>query len=336
MGTLTRYESWQAQDGILKRLNRDTVPDRNILVWGVDKPTPDITGTLPEITRSTINGNQTYSGTSTQEFNNIEFSGKVSITGSGTKIFRNCVFRSNGGSGGLLHCVNALVADVQVYDSLFKPDTPSGTVNGVQGHHFQIYRSRFMDCIDAVRIHNVATDMGDAPTGVILQQNLFDKHMWVGDASSGFADGSHTDGVQIEGGSGTIIRGNYFNGYHNKAIVTPAGPPFSRQGYLGAFSGNAPDDTLARSTSCIMCTPNVGAVTGIEVRKNWFSGGEIMCNFGNDDNAGNNIGTFTDNRFERNSYFTGHTLDFQNGASFTASGNVYDDDGTAVTIRTNA
>lgn len=336
MGTLKRYELWRPQGGILKRHNRDTVPDRNILVWGVDKPTPDIAGNLPNIARTVINGNVTYSGTSTQEFNNIEFTGKVSITGSGTKIFRNCVFRSNAGSGGLLHCVNSLVADVQVYDSLFKPDTPSGTVNGVQGHHFKIYRSRFMDCIDSIRVHNTATGMGAAATGVVIQQCLLDKMMWVGNSSSGFTDGSHTDPIQIEGGAGTIFRGNYVNGYHNKAIVTPAGPPFSRQGYFDEFAGNPTDDVLARSTSCMMFTPNVGAITATEVRKNWFSGGEIQINCGNNNNAGNNLGFFTDNRFERNAYFTGHTLDFQSGADFTASGNVYDDDGTPVTIRTNA
>lgn len=333
MGALTRTEIWRPQGGILKRINRDTVPDRSILVWGVDKPTVDSTGVLPNITRTTRLTPLTLNTAGNQLFENIDFMAKVTVQSSGTKTFRNCTFASNGGANAMLQCTSAAVSDVQCYDCTLRPTTPDVSYNAVQGHHFQMYRCQFVNCVDMIRIHNTNAGQGAAATGVIIQQCLTRLHFWSA-SDPNQSDGSHTDGIQIEGGAGTVIRGNYFNSFHDKSLI--AGPPYSRQGYLGSFSGNAKDDTLARATTCIIGTPNVGAITGLTVAKNWFAGGEIQCNFGNDNNAGNDLGSFTDNRFERNSYFTGHTLDFQNGATFVATGNVYDDDGTAVTVRTNA
>jgi len=332
-GTLHRVENWQPQAGILKRINRDTVPDRNILVWGVDKPTIDTTGVLPNVSRTVRATPLTLNTAGNQTFENTDFQAKVTIQSSGTKTFRNCTFLSNGGSNGMVQCTHSAVSDVVLIDCTLRPTTPNSTYNAVQGHHYTLRRCQFVNCVDMIRVHNTNAGQGAAATGVLIEQCLTRLHFWDPD-DPGQSDGSHTDGIQIEGGAGTIIRGNYFQSYHDKSLIS--GPPFSRQGYLGAFSGNAKDDTLARATTCIIGTPNVGDITGLVITKNWFSGAEIQCNFGNDGNAGVNLGSFTNNRFERNSYFTGHTLDFQSGATFVATGNVYDDDGTAVTVRTNA
>jgi len=136
------------------------------------------------------------------------------------------------------------------------------------------------------------------------------------------ADGSHSDGIQIQGGSGTVMRGNYIDARFDTTI---GDSPWSRN-----------SDASYRAMSCLMYTPNVGAITNTVVDKNWLFGGEISVNCGSNSNAGNDLGDFTDNRFGRDQYYTGHTLDFDSGAAFYANGNVYDDDDSAVTVRTNA
>ncbi len=336
---MARAETWILQSGLLVRRSRtyNSQAARDAMVWGVDKPTLENTGVLPDVSRTTTTGDQTLSSASNETFTNVNFKGQVTVTGTGTKTFNNCWFYGRQSNffttHGLLQGTAAGHGMVICNDCTFLPDFPTYGTNGYLGHSAVLRRCRFERTVDLIGGYN--TSATTSPLNLLVEMCFTDNHMWdVNDPNQ--TDGSHTDGIQLQsvsgaatglvatlvsGGGGTIIRGNYLRGRHDKTVSTP---PYSRR---------ADDGTLARSTSMIQITPNVGAITGIEIRKNWFSGSEVQLQATQPANSGNNIGTFTDNRFERNSYFVGHTIDMATGSTLTHSGNVYDDDNTAITVR---
>lgn len=336
---VVRGEQWYSVGGILVRPNRvyTNQAARDAMVWGVDKPTALNTGIFDNgVARTTQTGDQNLSSASNEVFNNVNFKGWISVTGSGTKTFNNCYFYGSQtpkfSTHGLLQGT-AAHGNIICNDCTFIPDNPTYGTNGYLGHTAMLRRCRFERNVDLIGGYN--TGATTSPINLLVELCFTDNHYWdVNDPNQ--VDGSHTDGVQLQsgtgaatgalaalipGGGGTIIRGNYLRGRHDKTVSTP---PYTRR---------ADDTSLARSTSMIQITPNVGAITGIEVRKNWFSGSEVQMQATQPANSGNNIGIFDSNRFERNSYFVGHTLDFATGSSATTTNNVYDDDNTAVTVR---
>jgi len=295
---------------------------REALVWGVDQPTADTTGVLSTSvyapSRTTQAGNFTVA-TGDVEYLNYDFGGKVSVTSSGRKYFRNCTFAgetSPSTEQGLLHVTNSAVSNVIVEDCDLIPDTPTAYFSGILGHHFTARRCKVRHVVDGFGVYNTAAPT--AQLGVLIEMCYIVDHAWFSTAP-GQSDGSHTDGCQIQGGAGMVLRGNHFGGTHD---VTVGDSPWSRL-----------SDPSYRTISALMVTPNVGAVTGMVVEKNWLDGGEICCNITKSTNAGNNIGSLLNNRFGRNTYYTGHAIDIRTGALYTASGNVYDDDDTPVRIR---
>lgn len=295
---------------------------REAMVWGVDQPDSDNTGVLStdiyDPSRTVVSGNLTVPAGDVT-YVDYDFEGRVSVTSAGRKYFRNCKFFGASGPAteqGLLHVTNASVSNVIVEDCDFIPSTPTAYFSGILGHHFTARRCKIRHCVDGIGVYNTA-----APTavlGVLVEMCYIVDHSWFATAP-GQTDGSHTDGCQIQGGAGMILRGNYFGGTHDPTV---GDSPWSRL-----------SDPSYRSVSALMVTPNVGAVTAMNVERNWFGGGEICCNLTKSTNAGNNLGSLLDNRFDRNQYYATHTIDIRTGAYYTASGNVYDDDGTPVRVR---
>jgi len=295
---------------------------RDAMVWGVDQPTASNTGIL---STALYNPTRTsHSGTFTvpsgaQSYDSHDFHGQVIVNTSGLKYFRNCGFYGNAAptsSQGLLTCTSGSAANIVVEDSLFQAETPDQSLDAILGHHFVARRCRVRHCVDGFGVFNTSSPTG--ALGVTIEMCYIADHAFFYPAA-GHTDGSHCDGVQIQGGAGMVLRGNYFTGIIDTSV---GDSPWSRVGEAGH-----------RGTSCLMITPNVGAITGMTISKNWFYGGEIGSNAAKATNAGNNLGSWTSNRFGRNQYNTGHTIDIKTGAFYTASGNVYDDTGTPVTIR---
>lgn len=314
---LATLERWEFGAGGL-----DVWAAREALVWGVDQPTADTTGVLPtsayDPSRTVQSGNFTVAAGNVS-YENYDFEGKVSVTSSGRKYFRNCKFLGETGPSteqGLLHVTNSAVSNVIAEDCDFIPTTPTAYFTGILGHHFTARRCKVRHCVDGFGAYNTAAPT--AALGVLIEMCYVTDHSWFATAP-GQTDGSHTDGVQIQGGAGMILRGNYFGGIHD---VTVGDSPWSRL-----------SDPSYRTISALMVTPNVGAVTGMVIDRNWFDGGEICCNITKDTNVGNNVGSLTNNRFGRNQYYAAHTIDFRTGTNYTVSSNVYDDDGTPVRVR---
>lgn len=291
--------------------------------YGVTRPNATNTGIViaPSLTR-TSQGALTVTTSGTQTWNNVDFHGDVIIQASGLKYFKNCRFYggTTTSNTGCVDCRHVNVSNVVLEDCQMIPATPSLWYDGVIGHHYTMTRCNVQNVVDGAGVYNNNSGHETDPTGVVIQMCRFSNFGWW-NPDPNQTDGSHSDGTQMQGGDGTQILGNSYEGYFNTSI------------------GNSPwgrhtDDTQHRNLSGLMFTPNVGAITNTVVDKNWFDGSEIMVNAASSANGGHNLGTFTNNRFGKNSYFSGYTLDFYHTATWTQSGNVYYVDNSAITVHT--
>jgi hypothetical protein len=312
---------------VINRWTTTTVPGtvgRTDLVGGTYEPdnTSATTGVLPGVSRSNNAGDITLTGG--QTIQNLNITGRVICNVANASI-KNCLILGDATvvtDHGVVQTSGSSASNLLIEDTSIVPGTPSKWENGIYGHDFTARRCLIRNVVDGIRISNAASPTG--ATNVVVEQCWIGDHSWFTPAPFQ-SDGSHCDCIQMEGGSGTVIRYNSLNSFVDPTV---SNSPYSRR--------SEPSPGPYRALSCIMITPNVGAITAISMTKNWCRGGEIQVNGGSDANAGKALGTWTSNRFGRSSYFAGHTIDFQSGATFTATGNVYDDDGTAVTVRTNA
>jgi hypothetical protein len=137
----------------------------------------------------------------------------------------------------------------------------------------------------------------------------------------------HSDGIQIAGSSGNVIRGCYIGGEDPIGLDTSNLDPTKSADYAAI---QAYDQAVGYKNSALIVNALASNPIGALVEKNWFHGGAARVNLstnGTDLLAGL---TLRDNRFVRSSY--GFYLYAQIGNAATISGNVYDDDGSAVPV----
>ncbi|HEX7664657.1 MAG TPA: hypothetical protein VF407_09105, partial [Polyangiaceae bacterium] len=114
---------------------------------------------------------------------------------------------------------------------------------------------------------------------------------------------THNDAIQILSGTNITIRGNTL---------------------VAAKDQN----------SAIQVTEDFGTVSDVHVEKNWADGGGCTFNFSHKGAASlGNLFT-TDNRFGRNSFYSCPILK-STKTTLVSSGDVYDDDGSAISIQTH-
>jgi hypothetical protein len=276
--------------------------DRSTLVSGVDKPTPSTTGLLTGVTRRTASASEIVAGATITDadipFKVVSPTVPAGMTKAAATItFKNCWFKGPGttptGSEGLLTVTSGTACPVVATDCLFRPQLPHWFRMGIQGHDYTAIRCEFSYCQDGVEVFNTSDPNG--PTNVILRQNwMHDFAYWQTGATLP-SDGSHDDCVQIEGGTGTIIEGNWFQGY-----IAPDSPsPLNTYGtnHIG---------------QCFMVKPDVGNIGALQVNKNWIEGGASGVNVRTYDRDPNtnavlrsitpSFGTLQGNRFTKGSF----------------------------------
>lgn len=318
-----------ARSGSWVKYSLPSVPisNRDALVAGTYKPGPSTTGVLPGIARTSITAPTQLPGGGFQPattYSNMDFNFIfVPPTGTSTIVFRNCSFLGpttpvSGTTTSLAKVWDPGRCPTEYYDCTFRAQAPSQWINAINGHHFKLYRCNLYNVIDGSAIFN--TNDPDGPTGVVIQQCWIHDNLWYPPGLPGTSaiDGSHNDGIQPQGGSGTVIVGNNIENYCD--------PNFFNT-YYGISQGNA----------AMQIKPDVGLMTGYVVEQNWFSGGRIATiNFAHDDPDRfiGNFGTFKRNIFLRDSAAEAReiirpstvvpTIDFGTGTT-VATTNVYSD-----------
>lgn len=256
---MTDVLTYAARDdsGILKWVRR---PGQSItsdgFVFGVTKPSATNTGVPSGQSLTTYAGPANIT-TPNQVFKNLIFPNQVGVQASNIT-FQNCRFEATGVTN-MLSCTNAGITGVVLERCTFRPSSAYDSIMAIQGHSYTAIRCDISGIIDGFRVHNTANP--NAPTNVKIWGNYVHDFAWFSPYSGHADNETHNDGIQIEGGTGTEMWGNYIASYGDPVY------------------GNIADNSRSPYTlSCIIITPNVGVCNNTVIRANWFDGGYVPVN----------------------------------------------------------
>lgn len=205
---------------------------------------------------------------------------------------------------------------------------------GIGNRRFTAYRNNIHHVEDFFRLHN-SGGTGTALDAEIFANYCHDMIMVTPDPyndRTATDNRTHSDGVQIEGGTGANIHGNAFWAMASTDGTSNVQWAMSTAPYVSAPAGTSGARVHPTGLSCLIVTPSVSTVTGLKFNKNWCYGGDIAVNLASSSNA-STTGEIVGNRFDRNQWHATNTVNVYNGATFTITDNVYIDDGSAVQVR---
>lgn len=217
----------------------------------------------------------------------------------GDVTYRNCIFR---GPLTLPNSYSSLYAMSRPHlrgftfvDCTFRPQQPDFRWVGIQGYGFTLRRCDASGLVDEVEVFNSnggpkgAGDdsLRDGPCDVVIEQCYFHDSAYWGPGIDSSRDGSHSDGIQWEGGTGLVVRGNYFTGKLD-ARYAP--------NFVGGNTAN----------SALMIKPDAGNIGGAIITDNWFGGGSVTINVADSPGLGRyiqDVGQITGNHFYRDQFY---------------------------------
>jgi hypothetical protein len=217
----------------------------------------------------------------------------------GNVTYRNCIFR---GPMTLPQSYSSLYTMFRPHkggftfiDCTFRPQHPNFRWVGIQGYGFTMRRcdaSKLVDQVEVFNSNNGPKGAGDnslrnGPCRVVIEQCYFHDSAYWGPGVDTSKDGSHSDGIQWQGGTGLVVRGNYFTG----KLKSQYG-----RNYLGGTTTN----------SAMMIKPDAGNISGAVITKNWFGGGAVTINVADAPKKNryiSNLGSLTHNHFYRDQFY---------------------------------
>lgn len=325
--SLKYAETWWLRDSVMKRRGRTNIiiTDRDQLGEpGTWKPDSTTTGAYPNTDFQTINGEIKIT-TNGFVLENKIVNGRVNVQAEDVLI-RNCILRGQveTSSNGVITCYGPFVKRLEVIDCTLKPAFPTRFIDGIIGHDYTISRCDISCTVDGMGMFNTYSP-GQALNTFAYSNYIHDLAYYKPDPSH--ADNqSHNDGCQIQGGLGATLKGNNIASYYS------TDPNVGTQNY-----------DRPQALSCMLFNNNVGVTGQHVIEDNWFSGGWIPINCGGA--PGSNLGHAYRNKFSRDAYYkdgngipytilarADQTFDCGEG---TPNQNVWEDDGTPVTIKRN-
>jgi hypothetical protein len=229
-----------------------------------ERPGPDNTGVEDEDALTVVYDHQPQTGGRYFDLDvrNVP-QGKNGVT---DVEYTNCIFRGTdtrpGGACGLYSLIrDTTAAGFTFRRCTFRPQLPDYRWVGMHGFGFHLFECDISGVADPVEVFR--TDgQPDGPCEVIIDGCWFHDQAYFAPGEGGgetSKDGSHSDDVQWQGGTGLIIRWSYFTGM--------LGPEY-QPGYAGQQQANA----------AIMAKPDAGIIGGGEITDNWFGGGAVTIN----------------------------------------------------------
>lgn len=320
-----------------------TIPAPDTFVIGVTEPTSANTGPLAGTVFTTLTGDQTITTDGTVIENKI-INGRVLVRAANVTI-RNCIVRLPAGlATGFFYFTidcnhvaarNVLIERCEVYSQGATLYT-----DGIGGHDFTARRNHVHHTTDHFGVYNNNDPYKAGPTGVIIEGNYTHDLIFQSPDPGQPDNRTHNDCCQIQGGTGTILRGNSLNALASNDL-----------GSGGDQTVPAPNPYHPYTGSIISVTPNVSAVTGILIENNWLYGGYRGLGFVANKFGSQNIGTIQGNRFGRPRasynidgvvgtkdiiFLNGMTAAGMSGTSTQIAdpnGNVYTDNGQPVVVQ---
>ena len=210
---------------------------RDALTPGTYRPTPELTGVYPAITRTRYN--QPGAGRwwlPPGTYTNLDFYGDVELAGDGKWVFTNCYFHgASSHPSSQTGCVRAVGITGAGYatftDCTFRPDSPSWYRDGLVGHKLTVRRCQFADGCDGFG--------SSAGTGGALVEACYfgPGQFWRQDPAH--SDGTHNDGAQFQGGGPWIFIGNNVICAVYNAPGSTAPPARPIPGFPGLYQGGS-------------------------------------------------------------------------------------------------
>lgn len=278
---------------------------RDDLVAGVDQPTLENTGVLDGVSRTDYSGGS-ESSLPSGTYENLNFpNGDIVLVNGRTYTFRNCLFHGAGDAcDSLVRAYGAGTWTAQFYDCSFVPewsahdddDTTGGhtqAADGIKGHHFELYRCQFLNCVDGVFIFDTTNPGVDV--GVVVQQCYIGGAAFWRPDEQGRPEGTHNDGISINDGHAIQIVGNTIVWFNDPAIGDAAFSEFTGgDGELHGLEADNDPEQWANGDG-IFARRSVGTIDALVIDQNWITGGIVNIRISGSSGTITNI-TITGNR----------------------------------------
>lgn len=228
-------------------------------IVGVTKPTAANTGVFDEDALSVVNGDLLI--TEPGVYINLDIKGRVRIQfDEGLAIFYNCRIAPQTDPGtNTAAVINQRRAMLWLIDCDLTTNVYTWTTNGFLGGNVWALRCKISHVVDFFQIYCTDSTDETGPTGAVIEGCYGEDFLYVSPDPTHADDdnATHNDGVQILGGSGTIVRGCNFQMTESpNSVVGPGGQP------SGGAYGQA-----------VTITPARAAILGFLVELNWADHG---------------------------------------------------------------
>ncbi|OFI38956.1 hypothetical protein BIU82_16770 [Arthrobacter sp. SW1] len=271
-----------------------TAAVRADLIPGTYKPTSLTTGVITGTVLKPYNTSYadlviTRDGTVLE---NLDIYGDIKVRARNV-VIRNCRLRGGkhipSSNTGVVDANSAYCYNLLVQDCTIIPDRPSYYRDGIVGHEFTARRNTIMRSNDGIGVFN--RPGGSVYANVVIEGNLIKElTYWSNDPAH--SDGTHNDGIQVQGGQNIRIVGNTVIG----SIVTGAGSAPSPRGTHGGCT--------------IMLQQNVAKLANVLVERNWVDDGQTSINIAVGSKYADIVVTVQKNFLGRNQF------DFGNGSKY--------------------
>jgi len=288
---------------------RETKPTARNTGAGIIRPFPT----------TVINGNVTLASAGA-ELRDTVVHGRVIIKAANALV-SNCVI--DGGVAPATFLIDTGAAtNARIEFSTVRAVDPTVDTNGIGPREFTAYRDDVSGTVDAFSAFPRAAGL---PVHVSIQGSYgHDLVHFAPDpnhpSTANPADSqTHNDVIQSHGGVGLEVIGSHLSAYHDQTL------------------GSQPTPQPNHQLSAVMINNLVGASLDLVFEDNWLGGGEYCVNGGGAPGAS---ATFLRNKFDRGAQPGSgpddtHTLVFDPALIQTSIGNVYEDNGHPVHVRTN-
>ncbi|KNH16568.1 hypothetical protein ACU18_13395 [Arthrobacter sp. ZBG10] len=181
---------------------------------------------------------------------------------------------------GIIDANSAAVSNLLVQNNTINPDRPSFNRDGIVGHDYTALRNHIQRTNDGLGIFN--RPGGPATANVTAKGNYIHSLTFF-DQDTVHSDGTHNDGIQVQGGENILLAGNTVVA----SIVTGAGSGPSPRGTHGGIA--------------IMLQQNVAKLANVVVESNWVDDGQTSINIDNGKYSNITV-TVRNNYLGRNQY----------------------------------
>lgn len=289
---------------------------RGLLVPGTYKPSASTTGAL-QASLPALNDPTTQTliiGDNNTTLQNVTIYGDIHIQARNVTI-KNCILKGGNfipsSNSGVVNCNSNKCYDAVIEDCTIDPIKPSYYRDGIVGHEYTARRNRITRTNDGLGAF-ITTALGTDCNVTIESNYIYDLTYWYPEPAH--TDGTHNDCLQIQGGAGIHVIGNYFRGTSVMGAGSQPNPEKPRLLSESPTNINGSGTIIQKQTT-------TAPLVNVVVEKNWYNGGLAGVNM--------KPGSYTvrDNLFGRDWY------DYNKGtANPTSMFPIRGDDSTSTTV----